>query len=427
MLLIVATPIARGQFLRLGPFDFDAVTGVELIYTTNVEQERPSESTEEREDYYGVWSFDLRSTADFNPRTKVQIDTGVAIEKHVNRPDLDNSERPFGRVNARFDTDFTPLMLYGAYRFERTSESTDDVFVPGGGRRREVGTTRDWILGLDIVFRYLRAGISYGFVEDRFDDVRLAFAETDEATLTYYAELIPSRYFSVFYKMERRKTDFINVPDGEGDWLETEELKLRININELFELWPRPQITYSIGIEREEEQLDENAESRGWELTHTLRVFDDYDASPTLRWGYFFQYEYKQNRASDEVAFQYGIKVTHEISPRATHSFSASREPIRTLGSTQDTDETKYNYTLSLRDVVFPEVSMGVAIGYSISDPVQGPTEKIWDYAFRLGHARALNSRLTRRLTYTFTREDSNLQDELLDVHEVSLAFIYSF
>ena len=49
--LVLAMPcVASAQFLRIGPFNFTAKAKLEGVYTTNVEQERPSEATEDRED-----------------------------------------------------------------------------------------------------------------------------------------------------------------------------------------------------------------------------------------------------------------------------------------------------------------------------------------------------------------------------------------
>ncbi|MCB1101937.1 MAG: hypothetical protein KDL10_06215, partial [Kiritimatiellae bacterium] len=151
LLLLPATGSA--QFLRLGPFDFDAKTGLEGIYTTNVDEVRPSEATAEMEDYYAIWSFDLFSTTAFNPNTKVQLDTGISIEKHANRPDLDNSESPFGRFLLRFDTDLNRFVVYGEVSYEKSSDSQtlDDIFIPEGYPRkgRRIGSTLDYLGGVD--------------------------------------------------------------------------------------------------------------------------------------------------------------------------------------------------------------------------------------------------------------------------------------
>ncbi|HMO51073.1 MAG TPA: hypothetical protein PKE26_07550 [Kiritimatiellia bacterium] len=265
-----------GQFLRLGPFDFDAQTFLEAIYTTNVEQERPSDATADREDFYLVWGLDLKSTAQFFPRTTVSLDTGIAIEKHFNRSDLDNSRAPFGRVIGRFDTDWDPIKLYGGVRYERTSESVDDKFIPAGKpkKRRQVGTKLEYLAGTDYIGRYVDVGTYYSLLQERYDSFDFFEEESDEATWFYYGRIKLTEKIRLGYEVERTKTDFVNLPDGEGDWEKTE--KILLDFTQI--LFERPKVTYSVGLLRE---YDDEGETEGWEWTHTINVSDEWDISPT--------------------------------------------------------------------------------------------------------------------------------------------------
>ena len=88
----------EAQFLRLGPFDVDANTSVQLVYTTNVEGQRKSESELEREDYFLVWGLSLNMAGPTTPTSDLTLNTSMSIEKHFVRDDLDTSSDPFGQV-----------------------------------------------------------------------------------------------------------------------------------------------------------------------------------------------------------------------------------------------------------------------------------------------------------------------------------------
>lgn len=411
---------SHAQFLRLGPFDFTAKTAVDAIYTTNVEQERPSEATAEREDYYLVWRLDLRADSQLGPRTRIAVDTGIAIEKHFVRDDLDNSGAPFGRFGVLGDMDLDPLKLSAGSRWERTSESVDEKFVPGSlpKKGRQVGTTWDNIAAAELAFRYLKLDASYGYVEDRYDDIDFFLEEQDETTLRYRIALQIAEYVSVSYEWERTETELINNPDGST---EEETETILINTDQLFGLLERPRITYSIGVQREYE----DGETEGWELVHILSVEDEWQLSPVLNLAVFASYTYEQDPEDDDLALVYGLSLDHEISPRASQSFSVTRTPVDTLGSTEETDETDFRYDFQLSDLIIPDLVMNFSTGYTISDPTEGETEKVLDYLFALVHTAKLSTRLTRSIKYEYSWEDSNLEQEILDEHRVTLTFEY--
>ena len=419
---MLAMPVAsRSQFLRLGPFDFDAKTRIEAIYTTNVEEERPSQSTAEREDIYFIWGFDLLASSELGPRTRLDIDTGIAIEKHVNRPDLDNSENPFGRLRIRAETDINRYKFYGMFTYLRESDSTDDVFVPGGKKRRQVSTTHEYEAGVDWEINNLQIGGSYLYNEERFDDSDFKEGDKYETTIDAYIRLKITEDVGVGYTYERKKTDFINAPAGLTDpgWEVTEKIFLDWRLP----LFPRPEIIYTLGIERE----DKDGEKGDWELTHTFTATDEVILSPTLRLSGFASYKIEQNPDEDDVEFTYGALLEHAISPRSVQTFSASRKPVATFGSTTDTDETKYVYTFKTIDLFIYDLSLLASVGYSINDPVVGPTEKKWEYDAVIAHTQPISPRVKRTIAYTYSLEDSNLEDELLEVHEVKLMFEYQF
>jgi len=413
---------ASAQFLRLGPFNFFAKTGLEAIYTTNVEGERPSEATEEREDYYLVWTLDLTAATRVGPRTSLTIDTGIAIEKHFVRDDLDNSGSPFGRFNARFDSDWDPIFIYGGFRYEKTSDSVDDKFVPPGQSRktRQVGTTTESEIGADWIEENYQLGVNFSHTEDRYDDEEFALEEQDEDKMLYYGEVKLFQHVSVRYEVEDTTTDFINQEDGKKED-KTENIK--INFDQGFGLLERPKVTYSIGIQRDYE----DGETEGWELIHNITVSDEWDLSPVLRLKVFASYDYEQKPEDDDIRFTYGASLDHEISRRASQNFSVTRKPVETLGTTEETDETTFDYAIKIMDVILQGMTFTGNAGHTISDPVVGPTEKKWDLGAGLSHTVQLSSSLQRTLKYEYTWEDSNLEDEVLDEHRVTLGFTYQF
>lgn len=413
---------ASAQFLRLGPFDFFSKTGLEAIYTTNVEGERPSEATDSREDYYLVWSLDLSAVTRVGPQTTLSVDTGVAIEKHFIREDLDNSGSPFGRFNARFNSDWDPIFVYGGFSYEKTSDSVDEKFVPADQpkKTRQVGTTTESELGADWIEENYQFGISFTHTEDRYDDEVYAIDEQDEDKMLYYGEVKLFQYVSIRYEVEDTKTDFINQEDGEKED-KTENIK--INFDQGLGLLERPKVTYSIGVQREYEE----GETDGWELIHNLTISDEYDLSSVLRFKVFASYDYEQKPEEDDISFIYGASLEHQISRRASQAFMVTKKPVATLGTTEDTDETTFDYSIRILDIIIPDMSFNGSAGYTISNPVDGPTENKWELSAGLSHTTQLSSSLQRIFKYEYTWEDSNLEDEILDEHRVTLGFNYQF
>ncbi len=413
-----------GPFLRVGPFDFDAQTSLDAIYTTNVEQERKSEATADRQDWYLVWSLDLKSTASMMPNTQVTLDTGIAIEKHFNRPDLDNSENPFGRIKLEFATDIEPLLLNAGLLYESTSDSVDEKFIPKGlgysTKKRQTGTTLEYLAGAQWVGEKLRLATSYDYTEERYDSEEFSGEEQDERVISYEAglKLVTIRGVGVgaTYSIEYTDTLFINTQER------TDETTENISLDfDTLELWDRPSLTYSIGVEKETTDDDEGE----WELTHTVTVSDDYDITPVLNLKGMITYDREDTPEEDDIELTFDVIMTHELSRRTQQTFSASRKPVDTFGSNLDTDETTFDYGLTVQDFLLTGVGMSFSIGYTIDRPVDAEEEKTTDVAAGLDHTVPINARLSRSIRYEYTLEDSNLENELLEEHRVTLSFAY--
>jgi hypothetical protein len=425
-LLLCAGRDAGAQFLRLGPFDFTGDLKLEGVYTTNVEGERESEAELEREDYYAVISLDLRSSTDMSPGTRLSIDTGVAYEKHANRPDLDNSENPFGRLRIDSLTEAGHWRLMAEVFYEREQDS-EEVAGPSGGETRSYipGTRKQYKVsenygygaGLEWKRDPFTAGATYDVESERYDDPTFQDGDQDETTAGYYGRWQFRKNMAVVYDRELTYTDRINDPENDPDWRETTTLSL----DGYFTLIRRPHLTYSLGIEKE----DTDEEEGEWDPKHTFSLSDEYHLTSTLDLRFLVSYSYEPDPEEDDVSFTYGVSLNHQISRTASQRFSADREPVDTFGSTAETDSTEFNYDFTKSDLLVRALSLRFHVGYAIDRPVDGPEERTWDYDITLDHRRAMSRRLERSLMYEYTWEKSDLITEILDEHRVTLAYIY--
>ncbi len=425
--VLVAAQTAQAQFLRLGPFDFTASTYLEGVYTTNVEQERESEADLEREDYYLITGLDLVSKADLSPRTTLDLDTGISVEKHFVRDDLDNSESPFGRARATTRTELRHLTLTLEAGWEReealeTDPGDDEkkvVFADGRSSKTRNPSTHTWYSGgADWKGGPFSAGASYEFDRERYEKENFQDGDKDDTTIGWYAgwQLLDNLKF--LYDYERTKTEMINDPEDDPSWEVTENYSLDWDAN----LWERPKFTYALGLERE----DSDGEKGEWDVTHDFGLSDQYEFGPRMKAGWSVEYGIEEDPEEDDVAFTYSGYIRHEIDRYTMHEVTATREPRETFGSTTDSDSTEYTYSITRRDLLLIDLNARAAVSYEIDKPVDGPTEKVYSYDFTLEHRVAVTRRLSRVLEYLYTREDSNLEDELLEEHRVTLRYEYA-
>lgn len=403
----------------MGPFDFTAGAKVEGVYTTNVEQERPSETTADREDYYIVTSLSLNSRTTVTPNTELNLDTGAAIEEHFNRPDLNNSTEPFGRFRLSSATRMRYLTLMGDVFMERTSESQEGVYVPGGRKKRDVSDEAGYTVGLEWRRNTVFAEGSYGFRRERHQDEEFTDGDEDETTIGFSAGWQFSRRLALTYDYEQTKTELVNQLDGGGDgedeWDDTQEVGLRLTVLE------RPLFTYTFGYEKDNEDP--------WETKHTFDLSDDFETRK-LRLKVMASYSEEEEPEEDDISFTYGASLEHQLSQSARHGLSVTREPVETFGSTEDTDNTTVGYMFQKDDLFIYNLNLRFDVEYSRDKPTErtvNPEEKRLTYRTSLEYVRALTRRLERRLAYLYSYEDSNIEDEALLEHRVTLSFDYTF
>ncbi len=412
---------AVAQFLRVGPFDFTAVSTLEAVYTTNVERERESDATEEREDYYLILALDLVSAADVSPSTTLRLDTGVAVEKHFVRDDLDNSEAPFGRVRLESETELRYLTVYGAAGWEKTSQSATDVALPAGqsSKTRNPQQRTDYKVGAGWKGGPFSAGAEYMFERRRYEKEEFKSTDEDLTTVSWDAGWKVRENLTLIYDYERKRTERVNIPDDDPEWKETERITLDWGVR----IIKRPELTYSLGVEKE----DTDEKEGEWEPIHDFALRDDIEFNSRLRLAWNALYSYEDNPEDDDIRFTYGARIDHDISWSLSQQFSATREPRETLGSTAETDTTRFDYSLNKSDLFIFNLSARFGAGYEISKPPDGETENILTYDFNLKHEAALSRRLMRTLAYDYSYEESNLNDEILDEHRVSWSYEYTF
>lgn len=416
-----ATLESSAQLLRLGPFDINSRAKLEAVYSSNVEQERKSEATAEREDYFLVYGMDFFGDAPMSPSTTLRLDTGFAIEKHFVRDDLDNSRSPFGRLSLTSATELNRLTIGGFASWERKSESQDGVVIPGGRSSKtrnpsevvEYGATLDW----DNEVFYWGAG--YRFNRERYEKEAFRDGDKDETEYTWLAGIHFTDNLKLAYDGSRKYTKQVAVSDEE----EQVETKQNIALVWMFTIDGHIQFTIAPGYKKE----DTKEEKEDWTYKHDFGVRDSIDINPRLQLSYGASYSIEEKPEEDDVKFQYDMSLLHEISATLRQGFFASREPRQTFGSTQDTDSKKFGYTLQKNDFMIRDLALSFAYRYEINDTPGQREEKIKTLDVSLNHSAELSYHLRRDLSYIYHREDSNLITDILDEHRVTWSYVYTF
>lgn len=422
---LAAVP-ASGQFLRVGPFDFDAVVRLEGVYTTNVENERKSEATAEREDYYVVLALDMLGRGYLSPRTLAEIDTGVAVEKHFNRPDLDNSDNPFGRIEGRTTTEFSRMRLMTHAGTERSSSSAtaikeQKIFIPGESEKtRREATETDYGAALVWQGDHLTVGYAYDFTRERYARDEFKIGDNDDEEYTFDAMLRLRDDLAITYANKRQRTELVNDPDAaKAPWRTTETIDLVWRL----EFWRHPKMAYSVGVEKE----DTETKKGDWELRHTFTAEDEYDFSRSLRFSFGATYEMEDEEEDTDISLTYHAQLEHDLGRTARHSIGVLREPVDTFGSTKETDRTEWLYRMSKEDLFIYGLDMVASAKHTTSKPLDPSLEDevALTYELALGNTVRISRRLSRTLQYEYSREDSDQKSEILDEHRVTLSYQY--
>ena len=412
----------HAQFLRLGPFDIDATAGLDAIYSSNVDNVRPSEAEERMNDYFLVGRLSLNAKADLGKHIRLSSGFTLTQEKHFLRPDLDDRTRsdPFGKANISTDVEFGRYTLNLFYNHDSTYEQKEGQFVEGSRSKRTYRRTDDY--GGRLSWRRGRlswqAGIkaaSDRYIEDEYQD-----GDQDTLDMDFNASWQLTKRIATFYGYTRSRKELINQPDSFEGWDESQ----RIGTTVL--LLRRPNTTYSFAMVKQSSQGDD----AGWEPAHTFSVSDALDLTKTLKLSGYATYNIKETEAVNDIGFTYGATLDHQLAQTARQRLQALREPADTFGSTVDTDSTTVGYTFTKQDLFIYNLTLTLGVQYKHSKPMgedAGDPENTWQYTGDLSWTRKVSRKMDRVVNYKYKRERSNIQDEDLQEHRVTLSYKYTF
>lgn len=412
---------ASGQVLRIGGFDFNSTARLQGVYTTNVERERPSQSVESREDYYVLTGIDLSSVKETGPGSRMDLRTGLTVEKHFIRDDLDNSSSPFGQLSLRVEQDFGHLRAYGAAGYQKLSDSNNDRFSPDGrGRTRDPRTESHYGGGAELAKGPLTMSGFYDFRQERHDEAQFLNRDLDETRYDYQAIWKFSERFKPGYHFDTTESAYPNEPASD-----TKEVNHRFLLP--FRVLERPGLEYTF-IWQKEDRGD--GREVAWEPRHMVSLQDQRDLSQSVKFNYSVVYDNEKSAEQDDVQFTYRVGLTHEISRTAEHSISMERQPVETFGTTMKSDITRYRYSLRKRDLfvynlnmeAYAELEEAVPMGDSAQE-----TQEIMRYTVTLNHRRPLTRKLMRNWEYAFYQEDNSTISDTLAEHRLTLSYEYDF
>lgn len=396
--------------------------GLEGVYTTNVEGERPSEATDSREDYYFVTSLDLQGHTRVSPGTKINLETGVAYEKHFKRPDLDNSKEPFGKFKLDAETEYRHSTFSGNIDISRNSEAKEGQFIPGDKKKRAPYNEYIYGVGWAWAFKNFRAGASYSFDRTRYDDEEFQQdGDKDETIIDFEFAWKFTRRLHLEYSYERKLDDYV-YPQGANS--EDDEWEVKSLIDLRYDVFDKPYLSLYVGYTKDTEE----AETQEWYPT----VGVDFKAVllDTDRWSFDVSAEWKYvDDVPNDSKLTFSANLKNQLSRTAEQTLSAQQEPVDTFGSNKDTDTTTIAYRFKKTDLFIYNLTLTAGIKWEEDRPTEDnmETERTWTYDAGLNHTRAITRKLRRELRYLYKCEDSNLESELLDEHRVELEFIYTF
>ncbi len=410
---------AQAQFLRLGPFDFNGQVTAGLNWSDNVDSARPSEQDKQpAEDTSFITGFSVDSDTTFGRSGRITLGGGYEWEDYAKRNDLDEM-RYFGNFRAETVWEGRLLTISPYYSIERSVDSEIDEYIPGGNSLvmnpsiiEESGVTALWerdpfSAGADITYSRER------YLKDRFKS-----GDQDTTDVNFFGRWQATEQASVEYRNENTRTQTINDPGSDDDWETTET----IAVDWESQLWRRPKVTFSFGVEKEDTEEEEGT----WDPIYNVSLSDEYQFGSRLRLSYVINYDYETDPEEDDIiGLTFDGSLEHELGRNTRQSLTASREPRDTFGANEETDTTTYGYMLEVSDVLLRGLNFTGSYDYEINRPLTGPREDIEILTITISHDNQITPRLSRSLTYTHTREESSLESELLVENLVEWIYTY--
>ena len=423
---------ASAQLLRLGSVEFNSTAGVQGIYSSNVDNVRPSHSIKEREDYYTELSLTLTGQRKIMRSSTINLDTGLTMERHLRRSDLDTTSDPFGHGRLSSDIELGRSVIGLSASHDRTYVKPPDTFVSSARSERDVydrdmlGSTYAWS------WQKLSLGANYDLARERHQSDVFKDADSDTTSMGMVAGWEVAERWRVAYSHTRSKNEFTGktneiavstaLASRSADWTESQVAGLTYLFLE------RPHLTYSLAMEKRRFQ----EESSTWHPTHTFNASDTIELSKNLRISGVATYKIDKQSLSDQMTFTYTAHVDHDINRTTHQSISMTREPANTFGSNAKTDSTTYDYMLNKAELFIKGLSLGVGANYSVNQAMgetgsSAESEKNWTYHFNLNHNRSITRKINETISYSYTRANSSAEPEILDEHRVTIGYRYTF
>ena len=443
--LLLLPRIGHAQTMRLGMADWFLQAKTDVGYDSNVDGAYPEDEDPDREksDFYWMPALTLRSAPwVMAPRTKFNVNAGIAYQDYFVRNDLDTE---LYNAQLAFQTENPRLTLGGMEGTDYDLSSSADDYKPGGVSRDPTLTHKANVFA-NLLYRALRVETRADYTQERHDYEEYWEGDNDETVLFAGATLSPVPKLTLMASWKNTTTLYPLSNEEEEETVYTADTALNLfSWGGLFYTWERtitiekltdaskeetvstfglrgaiplellrhPQITYSFGASYEEEETEETGVvEKTWEPVHTITASDDFQISKSLRLAGSATWESKVDE--DEISFVYNVSLEHRLAPTVKHALTLTREPEPMFGSTSDTDTTTYGYDFSWGDFIFQNLKMTFNATYEESTPLEEKapeTEKTINYTFGLNHTRPLSRKLNRIVSYTYTSEDSNFHD----------------
>lgn len=423
--LLALAGVGSAQTFRMGGIDFTLSATAELGYDSNVDDVYPDEEETDRQkgDFYWMPGLALQSqSVPLRPSTTYNLGAHVAYEDYFSRNDLDTE---LYDVILNFQTTHPRLTLGGSGRIANEVEGIEDEYVPGSATRDPVLTTEGSVFA-SWNYRKVRLEALAEYTEELHEQEEYQAGDQEEIRTELGAYWDVFSWGSLFYTLEKTVTTQLQSEEETDETIHKFGLDGAIPLRVL----RRPKITYSFGFSYEDEQTDatEERDDPTWEPTHTISVSDEFDLSKSLHLSYSATWEdtwendapefylpgEKRGEDEDEVTFEYDVKLTHLLGPRAEHSLEFTQEPESTFGSNAETEDTTFAYDFRLRDLMVYGLDFYASAMYELETPLgeeNAETEKTTTLKAGLSHSRQLTRRLSRTLAYEYTWENSNFHE----------------
>ena len=412
--------------LVIGPLRLNKSVFVDLTGSTNVDgisKKAAKEQGVDREDVYMTYGFRFGISGTVYPDIDLNFNTDLSRERHFVRTDLnDDGEIPFlGNASFLFNRSRGHLR-YGIGLTHRATTERDkqEVFVPEARRQtavREIEQVSDARLNLGWTRGKFSLDGDYQYSMTRFNK-EFADGDQNEQTLGFSAQQQLNQIFSLSLTHTLNKTEEVGLANPvDTGWEKTTSALVNMK------LLRRPSLTYSVGFEKED-----SAGSTGqWDQIHNVNLSDTRSIGSNIHLQGSGTYSYETQPEADDITFVYTFSASHQMPHGFSQTLTLTREPVSTFGSTTDSDQTTYSYSLNKSQLFLINMSASLSAQREITKPKtsQGesePEETLDEYIFNLNWTggKQLGRWLSLKRDYQYIYTDSSDEGQY-DEHRVTL------